>query len=68
MAPPSSGILVKEPLGRRQKRNFQRVQCGSMPKKASQRGDMKKIIWRELMQLHAIDKEKPTKEFVGRKR
>jgi hypothetical protein len=31
-------------------------------------GDMKKRIWRELMQLHAIYKEKPLKEFVGRKR
>jgi hypothetical protein len=25
-------------------------------------------IWRELMQLHAVNKEKPTKKFVGRDR
>jgi hypothetical protein len=36
--------------------------------KSDEVGDMKKRIWRELMQLHAIHKEKPTKEFVGRKR
>jgi hypothetical protein len=31
-------------------------------------GDTKKRIRRELMQLHAIHKEKPMKEFEGRKR
>jgi hypothetical protein len=25
-------------------------------------------IWRELVKLHAVNKEKPTKKFVGRKR
>jgi hypothetical protein len=29
---------------------------------------VKKRIQRELMQLHAIDKEKPTKEFMSRER
>jgi hypothetical protein len=29
---------------------------------------MKKGIWRELMELHTINKEKPTKKFVGRER
>jgi hypothetical protein len=29
---------------------------------------MQKRVWHELMQLHAIDKENPTKEFMGRKR
>jgi hypothetical protein len=30
--------------------------------------NVKKGIWRELMQLHVIHKQKPTKKFVGRKR
>jgi hypothetical protein len=30
--------------------------------------DVKNRIWHELMQLHAIDKEKPTKEFMSRER
>jgi hypothetical protein len=25
-------------------------------------------IWRELVKLHTVDKEKPTKKLVGRKR
>jgi hypothetical protein len=29
---------------------------------------MEKGIWRELVKLHAIDKENPTKKLVGRKR
>jgi hypothetical protein len=29
---------------------------------------MQKRIWYELMQLHAINKPKTTKKFVGRKR
>jgi hypothetical protein len=36
--------------------------------KSDEAGDMKKRIWCELMQPHAIDKEKPMKEFVDRKR
>jgi hypothetical protein len=43
-----------------------------MPINASQRVTKQamcsKEIWLELMQLHAVYKEKPTKEFVGRKR
>jgi hypothetical protein len=31
-------------------------------------GDVQDRIWRELVKLHAINKEKPTKKFVGRKR
>jgi hypothetical protein len=31
-------------------------------------GDMKKRIWRELMQRQAIHKERPTKKIMGRKR
>jgi hypothetical protein len=32
--------------------------------KSDEADDMQKRIWRELMHLHAIDKEKPIKEFV----
>jgi hypothetical protein len=31
-------------------------------------GDVQDRIWHELVKLHAINKEKPTKKFVGRKR
>jgi hypothetical protein len=31
-------------------------------------GDVQDRIWRELVKLHAINKEKPAKKFVGRKR
>jgi hypothetical protein len=30
--------------------------------------NVKKRIWHELMQLHTIHKQKPTKKFMGRKR
>jgi hypothetical protein len=28
--------------------------------------DVQNRIWRELVKLHAVNKEKPTKKFVGR--
>jgi L-rhamnose mutarotase len=31
-------------------------------------GDVHNRIWHELVKLHAVNKEKPTKKFVGRKR
>jgi hypothetical protein len=31
-------------------------------------GDVQDRIWRELVKLHAVNKKKPTEEFVGRKR
>jgi hypothetical protein len=31
-------------------------------------GDVQDRIWRELVKLHAINKEKAMKKFVGRKR
>jgi hypothetical protein len=31
-------------------------------------GDVQDRIWRELVKLHTVNKEKPTKKFVGRKR
>jgi hypothetical protein len=31
-------------------------------------GDVQDRIWRELVKLHAINKEKPMEKFVGRKR
>jgi hypothetical protein len=35
---------------------------------SNEAGNMHKRIWCELMQLHAINKLKPTKKFMGRKR
>jgi hypothetical protein len=31
-------------------------------------GDVQDRIWRELVKLHTVNKEKPTKKFLGRKR
>jgi hypothetical protein len=31
-------------------------------------GDVQNRVWRELVKLHAVNKEKPMKKFVGRKR
>jgi hypothetical protein len=31
-------------------------------------GNMRNRVWRELVKLHAINKEKPTKKFMGRNR
>jgi hypothetical protein len=36
--------------------------------KCNKVGDAQNRVWRELGKLHAINKEKPTKKFVGRKR
>jgi hypothetical protein len=36
--------------------------------KSDKTGDVQDRIWGELVKLHAINKEKPTKKFVGRKR
>jgi hypothetical protein len=36
--------------------------------KSNETGNVENGIWRELVKLHAIDKEKPTKKLVGRKR
>jgi hypothetical protein len=30
--------------------------------------DVQNRVWRELVKLHAVNKEKPTKKFVGRER
>jgi hypothetical protein len=68
MAPPSLVILVKDPLGEKFPKNPVWVNSQKSFTKSDEACDMKKRIWHELMQLHAIDKEKPTKEFVGRKR
>jgi hypothetical protein len=34
--------------------------------KSNKASNMQNRIWRELVKLHAINKEKPTKKFVGR--
>jgi hypothetical protein len=31
-------------------------------------GDVQERIWRELVKVHAVNKEKPMKKFMGRKR
>jgi hypothetical protein len=36
--------------------------------KSDETGNVENRIWREVVKLHAIDKEKPTKKLVGRKR
>jgi hypothetical protein len=36
--------------------------------KSNKTGDMQDRIGRELVKLHAVNKEKPTEKFVGRKR
>jgi hypothetical protein len=36
--------------------------------KRNKAGNVQNRVWRELVKLHAINKEKPTKKFVGRKR
>jgi hypothetical protein len=36
--------------------------------KSDKAGDVQNRVWRELVKLHAVNKEKPTKKFVGRER
>jgi hypothetical protein len=36
--------------------------------KHNKAGNVQNRVWHELVKLHAINKEKPTKKFVGRKR
>jgi hypothetical protein len=36
--------------------------------KSDEAGNVENRIWRELVKLHGIGKEKPTKKFMGRKR
>jgi hypothetical protein len=36
--------------------------------KSHEAGNVKDGIWCELIKLHTINKKKPTKKFVGRKR
>jgi hypothetical protein len=36
--------------------------------KSNKTGNMQDRIWRELVKLHAVNNEKPTEKFVGRKR
>jgi hypothetical protein len=35
--------------------------------KINETSDVQNRIWRELVKLHAVNEEKPTKKFVGRK-
>jgi hypothetical protein len=36
--------------------------------KSNETGDVQNRVWCELVKLHTVHKEKPTKEFVGRER
>jgi hypothetical protein len=36
--------------------------------KSNKTCDMQDRVWRELVKLHAVNKDKPTEKFVGRKR
>jgi hypothetical protein len=36
--------------------------------KRNEAGNVQNRVWRELVKLHAIDKEKPMKKFMGRER
>jgi hypothetical protein len=36
--------------------------------KSDETGNVENRIWRELVKLHAIDKEKPTKKLMGKQR
>jgi hypothetical protein len=36
--------------------------------KGNETGNVENEIWRELVKLHAIDKEEPTKKLVGREK
>jgi hypothetical protein len=36
--------------------------------KSDKAGDVQNRVWRELVKLHTINKEKPPKKFVGRER
>jgi hypothetical protein len=35
--------------------------------KSNKTSDVQNRIWRELVKMYAVNKEKPTKKFVGRK-
>jgi hypothetical protein len=35
--------------------------------KSNETSDVQDKIWRELVKLHVVNEEKPTKKFVGRK-
>jgi hypothetical protein len=52
-------ILPQSPVGINAQKSFTQ---------GDEAGNVQKRIWRELMKLHAVHKEKPTKKFVGRKR
>jgi hypothetical protein len=48
-------------------KNPVRVDSKKRLAKSDETGDEVNRIWRELVKLHAVDKEKPTKKLVGRK-
>jgi hypothetical protein len=54
------------------KEKFPEKKMGFDPQKGLAKGDeasnMKNCVWCELVKLHTVHKEKPTKELVGRER
>jgi hypothetical protein len=69
---PQLRIFVQRNAGAEAKKEFPKDLVGINSKKRFAKSDetsnVQNRIRRELMQLHAIDKEKPTKKFVGRER
>jgi hypothetical protein len=65
-------IFVQRNAGAEAKEEFPKDPVWVKSKKRLTESDktsnVKNQIWRELMYLHTIDKEKPTKKFVGRER
>jgi hypothetical protein len=70
-APPSSGFFDKD-TGAEAEKKFPQSPMRLDPEKRfakhNKAGNVQNRVWRELVKLHAINKEKPTKKFVGRKR
>jgi hypothetical protein len=49
-------------------KNPVRVDSKKILAKGNEAGNVENGIWRELVKLHAIDKKKPMKKLMGRKR
>jgi hypothetical protein len=71
-APPSSGFFDKDTLGAEAEKEFPHSPMGIDPKERFTKGDevgnVQDRVRRELMKLHAVNKNKPAEEFMPRKR
>jgi hypothetical protein len=65
-------VLRKRHTGAEAEKEFPQNLMGLDPEerftKSDKAGDVQNRVWRELVKLHAVNKEKPTKKFVGRER